>query len=386
MSEEKQESQGSRSNRRRFLKATAGAATVGVIGWAGYRQLKRSEEELANEKIIAKLQKENQELEAQLGESAAEEAKLPSPKQQQVNKVYAQLYDKLSRAKTAAASAKKPLVIVVGEEHSDNDSALINLMVIDIAAKLGIGHCVDEAIRNIVDNRPGQATPATQNTTYRRMEDEELVELAFRGVEYHLAGGDQNRFIRTSQYKPGSSLPQHTKIPMQLASYYMQLHRGDPNRFDQNGKLNSDKVREPDMIKAIQGCEGDRLCIYGRGHLASICNGLPVDDMYIVPIDSSSDLTEIAFPSRHPFDADQLTNQAMRERLLSPVIQGKEVTPKELLKLFLVASETHTLRQEKADEDVIRTYGAHLQSKVDRIWELALPMYKEGVSPNSQTR
>ncbi len=64
--------------------------------------------------------------------------------QEQITQEYQNLYDVVKKEKTAADARKENLVILVGEKHDSDVSFLMELMLLDIAQRLGIHQLAEE--------------------------------------------------------------------------------------------------------------------------------------------------------------------------------------------------------------------------------------------------
>jgi hypothetical protein len=195
-----------------------------------------------------------------------------------VNVLYAKLYEKIKQAMDGAASLDQKLVILLGEAHTYTHSLLQNLMIADIAARLGIKAVVIEGDEIGLRNNEGKSQQLWKNASQANNS------LGARNLP-----GNHCRDELTAQEKKDIDLvavvlriayalgPDKAEHHSEILDEFVRAHQsylkvGDPLASQFSNRL--DEALEAAMATAIASVSENSIACYGYFHLPVLYDAL----------------------------------------------------------------------------------------------------------------
>ncbi len=317
------------------------------------------------------------------------ELQLPSAPltQDVVDKQYVELYTHLKNAKDAADKAQKPLIILAAEVHNNRNSLIADLMITDIASRLGI----EDAL--IEQDGPGvRGIDAKARTRMDRME-KGPVRIKTDGM-----GKDEAAFVNISQMIPDLSAQPHKKIfrlqqkiempndfiAMMQGKYLgMRFHGADPLHMERKkvtptdgGAMDEKLVFDPKfeiaMVKAVADIAQEKkkscVAILGAVHVPEMQRQLEAAGALVTAVDCSAGVSKLPNAQDYPIMAKRFEDVA---QMYAPQLASRQhVVPHDALAMTLKASAKHKLAAQEINGDdakkrvgLVETLQQHVAGK-----------------------
>lgn len=246
--------------------------------------------------------------------------------QADVTKLYNELFEKISKEKEEADKKGKKLTILLGENHNNRDALLVNLMIIDIASKIGVKNLVHEALAEKIDG----LQIADQDVLKKFPESMRF----FPAIQHFSEIFSVHDRLKISKEKPSE---QHTGSISFALRTGMNCINGEVSRTV--NKLNpSNEIREAEMFSIMSGLKADSVAIFGAEHMPNIYDHIK-DEYHVMALNVAN------MKYRDVFSGE--IHNRLNKEFPKVVVQGKEVDEKQIFEFVLMASLEHDLRSHR---------------------------------------
>lgn len=295
--------------------------------------------------------------------AAAEEPVNTTPvTQADITREYGALYDVLAKAKAKADSERKPLVVLAAELHNSRNSLMLEYMITDIAARLGVRNVVEEYDEKTVAKMHEQSDIFLKKRDMRAapmlrgMTDAKLADFAKRS--YLIASLRDIPSVPIYTMKNWENLTNPQLSVLASKDLNMKIHAIDPRHDEREKEVASnpdqdapyhEKFERP-MLQEIQRVaqSGSVVGSMGLGHVPQMVEWLNEGGAVAVGIDCTAG---VKLPLEGLPPVMRRRFEAVKE-LYSPNIRTMaQPSPAEGLALVLSASVAHQLAQKELTQD-----------------------------------